>query len=203
MCPIGHSLRGYFFIVRIGAPTSRIACATPPPAVAINSRCATILPRCSSISPRRPSAVRHDSVGCRRICRLYLYRSIPRDVVGLEGGPVGYVLFCWGASAFVGLFLGGTINDKIGARRAISIALPLMAISLASLSITAAYAGLRPRCCPVSAAVAVWDNTAWGFFPPQQARLIGIAGLKKRRSSSPSTAPSSISDFRLVRPWVP
>ena len=79
MCPINHSLPGYFFIVRICAPTSRIACATPPPAVAINSRCATILPRCSSISPRRPSAVRHDSVGCRRICRLYLYRSIPRD----------------------------------------------------------------------------------------------------------------------------
>ena len=27
-------------------------------------------------------------------------------------------------------------------------------------------------------AVAVWGVTAWGFFPPQQARLIGIAGLK-------------------------
>jgi len=99
-------------------------------------------------------------------------------VADLEGGPVGYVLFCWGASAFVGLFLGGTINDKIGARRAISIALPLMAVALASLSITAAYARPSAALLPVLTAVAVWGVTAWGFFPPQQARLIGIAGLK-------------------------
>jgi predicted MFS family arabinose efflux permease len=99
-------------------------------------------------------------------------------VVDLEGGQVGYVLFCWGASAFVGLFLGGVINDKIGARRAIIIALPLMAIALVSLSVSATYATPSEALLPVLAAVAVWGVTAWGFFPPQQARLIGIAGLK-------------------------
>jgi predicted MFS family arabinose efflux permease len=99
-------------------------------------------------------------------------------VVNLQGAPVGYVLFCWGAFAVVGLFLGGTINDKFGARRAIAIALPLMAISLASLSISAAYVRPSAALLPVLAAVAVWGVTAWGFFPPQQARLIGIAGLK-------------------------
>ena len=99
-------------------------------------------------------------------------------VVGLEGGPIGYVLFCWGAFAFIGLFLGGTINDKIGARRAISIALPVMAIALASLSLSAAYAAPSGALLPVLAAVAVWGMTGWGFFPAQQARLIGIAGLK-------------------------
>jgi predicted MFS family arabinose efflux permease len=99
-------------------------------------------------------------------------------VVGLEGGPIGYVLFCWGAFAFIGLFLGGTINDKIGARRAISIALPVMAIALASLSLSAAYATPSGALLPVLAAVAVWGMTGWGFFPAQQARLIGIAGLK-------------------------
>lgn len=99
-------------------------------------------------------------------------------VVDLEGGQVGYMLFCWGASAFVGLFLGGVINDKIGARRAIIIALPLMAIALASLSVSATYATPAHALLPVLAAVAVWGVTAWGFFPPQQARLIGIAGLK-------------------------
>jgi predicted MFS family arabinose efflux permease len=25
--------------------------------------------------------------------------------------------------------------------------------------------------------VALWGQSAWGFFPPQQARLVGIAGL--------------------------
>jgi predicted MFS family arabinose efflux permease len=99
-------------------------------------------------------------------------------VVDLEGGQVGYVLFCWGASAFVGLFLGGVINDKLGARRAITIALPLMAIALASLSVSASYATPSEALLPVLAAVAVWGVSAWGFFPPQQARLIGIAGLK-------------------------
>lgn len=98
-------------------------------------------------------------------------------VVGLEGAAVGYVLFCWGAFAFVGLFLGGTINDKIGARRAILIALPLMAVALASLSISASYASPSATLLPVLAAVAVWGVTAWGFFPAQQARLVGIVGL--------------------------
>jgi predicted MFS family arabinose efflux permease len=99
-------------------------------------------------------------------------------VTDIEGTQIGYVLFCWGASAFVGLFLGGVINDKIGARRAITIALPLMAIALASLSVSAAYATPSGALLPVLAGVAVWGMTAWGFFPPQQARLIGIAGLK-------------------------
>jgi predicted MFS family arabinose efflux permease len=99
-------------------------------------------------------------------------------VANLEGAPVGYVLFCWGAFAVVGLFIGGTINDKFGAGRAIAIALPLMAVSLASLSVSAAYARPSAALLPVLVAVAVWGVTAWGFFPPQQARLIGIAGLK-------------------------
>jgi hypothetical protein len=30
---------------------------------------------------------------------------------------------------------------------------------------------------PVVAAVAVWGATAWGFFPPQHVRLVGIVGL--------------------------
>ena len=99
-------------------------------------------------------------------------------VIDIEGMQIGYVLFCWGASAFVGLFLGGVINDRIGARRAIIIALPLMALALASLSVSAAYATQSGARLPVLAAVAVWGMTGWGFFPPQQARLIGIVGLK-------------------------
>jgi predicted MFS family arabinose efflux permease len=99
-------------------------------------------------------------------------------VIDIEGTQIGYVLFCWGAAAFTGLFIGGVINDKIGAHWAIIIALPLMAIALASLSVSATYAAPARALLPVIAAVAVWGITAWGFFPPQQARLIGIAGLK-------------------------
>jgi len=42
-------------------------------------------------------------------------------VIDIEGTQIGYFLFCWGASALIGLFLGGVINDKIGARRAIEV----------------------------------------------------------------------------------
>ncbi|GGE98619.1 MFS transporter [Aliidongia dinghuensis] len=99
-------------------------------------------------------------------------------VVGVEGAQTGYFLFCWGAGAFVGLLIGGTVNDKIGSHRAIIVALPLMAVTLASLSVTAAYATPAVAALPVLLAIAVWGLTAWGFFPPQQARLIGIAGLQ-------------------------
>jgi predicted MFS family arabinose efflux permease len=30
---------------------------------------------------------------------------------------------------------------------------------------------------PILAAVVIWGSTAWGFYPAQQARLIGVAGL--------------------------
>ena len=100
------------------------------------------------------------------------------EVVELDGSQVGYVLFCWGASAFVGLLLGGLANDKIGARSVISTALPLMAIALSSLSFTAMHVTAPGRLPPLLAAVVIWGLTAWGFFPAQQARLIGIAGLQ-------------------------
>jgi len=90
-----------------------------------------------------------------------------------QGGPVGYLLFCWGTFAFIGLFLGGMINDKIGAHRAISIALPVMTIALPSLSVSATYFPPSAASLPVLAAVAVWGTAGWGFFPAQQARLIG------------------------------
>lgn len=99
-------------------------------------------------------------------------------VIDVEGPHIGYILFCWGGSAFTGLFVGGLINDKFGARRAILIALPLMAIALASLSVTAAYATPSVALLPVLVAVALWGMASWGFSPPQQARLIGIVGLK-------------------------
>jgi predicted MFS family arabinose efflux permease len=99
-------------------------------------------------------------------------------VTGLEGAHIGYVLFAWGAAAFVGLFLGGLANDRFGARRVIAVKLPLMAIALLSLSVAARYLTPASALVPVVIAVIVWGVTAWGFFPAQQARLIGITGLK-------------------------
>jgi predicted MFS family arabinose efflux permease len=98
--------------------------------------------------------------------------------VGVEGARIGYVLFAWGTAAFVGLLLGGVISDRIGGNRVISIALRLMAMALISLSASARYLTQSEALAPVLVAVMVWGLTAWGFFPAQQTRLIGITGLK-------------------------
>jgi predicted MFS family arabinose efflux permease len=99
-------------------------------------------------------------------------------VVGFEGVQIGYVLFLWGTAAFSGLLLRGTANDRIGSRRVVSIALPALDLTLASLSVSAHFLSVSVAFTPVLIAVAIWGFTAWGFFPAQQARLISITGAK-------------------------
>ena len=99
-------------------------------------------------------------------------------VVGLGGVAIGYVLFLWGASAFIGLLLGGLANDRIGSHRVIFAALPVMALALMSLTLAANFLAQSSRLAPVLTAVVIWGLTAWGFFPAQQSRLISITGLK-------------------------
>jgi len=98
--------------------------------------------------------------------------------VGFEGVRVGYVLFLWGTAALLGLVLGGLVTDKVGGRYVIGFALPLLAVALTSLSAIAWFLSPTNALVPVLVAVFVWGLTAWGFFPAQQARLIGVAGLK-------------------------
>ncbi len=98
-------------------------------------------------------------------------------IAGLDGTQIGYILFCWGACAIVGISMGGLANDKIGARSVILIALPLLAVALAGFSV-AMYVAPGLRMTALLVAVVIWGVSAWGFFPAQQARLIGIAGLK-------------------------
>lgn len=97
---------------------------------------------------------------------------------GLTGGKVGYILFLWGASAGVGLFIGGTLTDKIGANFTVGLALPLTAAALVSLSVSALWFAPGTALVPVVLAVILWGMTHWGFWPGQQSRLIAIAGLK-------------------------
>ena len=78
----------------------------------------------------------------------------------------------------MGLFLGGMANDKFGGRRVITVALPVMALALISLSISARYLSVSEALLPVLIAIGIWGLTGWGFFPAQQVRLIGISGLR-------------------------
>jgi len=99
-------------------------------------------------------------------------------VLKLTGTSVGYVLFLYGAAAFVGLLSGGAASDRFGARRVIVAELSVMAAALASLSAWAGYLSPVQALVPVLISIVIWGFTAWGFFPAQQSRLLDLVGLK-------------------------
>jgi predicted MFS family arabinose efflux permease len=96
----------------------------------------------------------------------------------LAGAQIGFVLFTWGVAAGVGVLIGGKAVDRFGPRRVIA---PCLAVSIAAFSLMSASAHWLPRAVaivPVLVAVVAWGVAHWSFYPAQQARLIGIAGLR-------------------------
>ncbi|SEC96649.1 MFS transporter [Bradyrhizobium erythrophlei] len=98
--------------------------------------------------------------------------------VGLDGPKISGVAFLWGIAAAIGIFVGGRLNDKFGSRSVILVALFFLALAFTTLSLSALLLPQTQAVVPVLGAVVVWGLTAWGFFPPQQARLICIGGHK-------------------------
>jgi predicted MFS family arabinose efflux permease len=96
----------------------------------------------------------------------------------IAGPYVGLVLFMWGVAAAFGIFVGGSLNDRFGSRSVIVFALLFLALAFISLSVSAGLLSRAGALVPVLIAIAVWGVSAWSFFPAQQARLIGIAGVK-------------------------
>jgi predicted MFS family arabinose efflux permease len=99
-------------------------------------------------------------------------------VINWTGASIGYVLFLYGAAAFVGLLFGGAASDRIGWRRVIAAELLAMSAALASLSVWAGWLSPPRALVPVLLSIVLWGFTAWGFFPAQQSRLLEVAGLK-------------------------
>ena len=108
---------------------------------------------------------------------VYTYLAVVlSQATELRTTGIGLALFGWGASAFVGLVAGGRLTDRIGAHRVIAVALPILALALASLSVSSRLFSPDMAMIPMLVAIVVWGASAWGFFPAQQARLIGITG---------------------------
>ena len=99
-------------------------------------------------------------------------------VTGIEGAHVGLVMFIWGVAAVTGLFAGGTLNDRFGARTVMIPAFVLLALAFASLSASGLLLSGTSALAAVLPAIVVWGLTAWAFFPAQQARLVNITGVK-------------------------
>ncbi|HEX4410384.1 MAG TPA: MFS transporter [Xanthobacteraceae bacterium] len=100
------------------------------------------------------------------------------SVTGISGAHIGVAFFVWGASAVMGLFIGGTLSDKFGSRAVMIPAFTLLALAFVSLSAIGAYLSGVGALVAVTAAIVVWGLSAWGFFPAQQLRLIQVAGVK-------------------------
>ncbi len=97
---------------------------------------------------------------------------------GLDGPQISGVVFLWGVAAAIGIFGGGHLNDKIGSRSVILPTLSFLALAFVTLSLSARLLSQTQALVPVLCAIVVWGLTAWGFYPAQQARLIGIGGHK-------------------------
>jgi len=95
----------------------------------------------------------------------------------LRGPQVGYALFLWGASAGVGVIIGGNATDKLGARAVIRTSLSVLALALAGLSTVAHMLPPTIALPPVLLAMIAWGLCHWGFFPAQQTGLIQIVGV--------------------------
>jgi predicted MFS family arabinose efflux permease len=97
---------------------------------------------------------------------------------GIEGAFLSAVLFVWGLSAAIGIFAGGTLTDRHGPQPVIVLGLALTALAFASLSVSATLLSQAVAVAPVMVAIVVWGLSAWAFFPAQQTRLIGVAGIR-------------------------
>ena len=97
---------------------------------------------------------------------------------GIEGPYLSAVLFVWGLSAAAGVFAGGALTDKHGAGPVIAVALLFLALAFASLSISATFLTKAGAVGPMLVAIVIWGLSAWAFFPAQQTRLIGVAGIR-------------------------
>lgn len=96
----------------------------------------------------------------------------------LHGAQVGYILFAWGASAALGLFVSGKAIDRRGPR---AVIVPALLTSTLSFLLLSASAHLLPRgleIWPAAVAVIAWGIAHWAFYPAQQTMLVGVAGVK-------------------------
>ena len=110
---------------------------------------------------------------------VYTYIAVLLSTTaGIEGPCLSAVLFLWGLSAAAGIFAGGTLTDRHGAGLVIVLGLLFLALAFASLSASAMLLAKPVAAGPVLVAIVIWGLSAWAFFPAQQTRLIGIAGVK-------------------------
>lgn len=93
-------------------------------------------------------------------------------------GPNGisFIVCLWGVGSAVGVFSGGTLSDKFGAKNVMGASLVILTAAFLVLSFTAFFLTPSQAIAPIVVSVAVWGVTVWAFFPAQIAHLIQTGG---------------------------
>ena len=99
-------------------------------------------------------------------------------VAGIEDSQIGLDA-CSSGAARRSPACSPAARSATGSARAQSCpGLALLALAFASLSFVPSVAAGKILLGCVAVAIVLWGIAGWGFFPAQQARLIGIAGVK-------------------------
>lgn len=100
------------------------------------------------------------------------------STLDVEGARVGGFMAVWGGAAAAGVFVGGRANDRFGSARVLRVTLAALGLAFFGLwGVSQWTAAAYPvRMVLVLASLVMWGTAVWGFFPAQQARLIGLAG---------------------------
>jgi predicted MFS family arabinose efflux permease len=100
---------------------------------------------------------------------VYTYLSVVFDRATLNNATVlALLMSIWGVGATTGSLKAGSLTDRFGNRRALNVAVTILAADFALLPWTSATFG--------SAAIAllVWGMCGWGLVVSQQHRLVAL-----------------------------
>lgn len=91
---------------------------------------------------------------------------------------IGATVSLWGASAAIGVLIGGKLTDRIGYSRVIVPSLLLLGLAFTVMAISAYALTPSMAIIPVLTAISLWGITVWSFFPAQMANLINAGGTQ-------------------------
>ncbi len=89
-------------------------------------------------------------------------------LVPMSPSRLAWTLALFGLSGVAGTLIGGAANDRFGPQRTLSVALPLLTLSMALLPLTAGSWML------LMAAMLVWGVSGFSMMAPQQSRLAAL-----------------------------
>ncbi|WP_274364375.1 MFS transporter [Paenibacillus thermotolerans] len=107
---------------------------------------------------------------------VYTYLSELLSAAGLPVSWLSPALFLFGIASVAGSSLGGAGADRIGAVRTLTFGLIALCVALAALGAAVMFSPSRWSLPVALGAVIVWGAAGWVLTPPQQHRLLALAG---------------------------